>query len=105
MRIVEKLQATVYRVLLSASAVDQDVRNDADDAVKATVTLLEQAEAALEKDRDEMEAFRTTVNSCQSIVRKDGENYWPLPDAAIVKLRSQVAKVDALLAKLHEGGE
>lgn len=88
MRIVERLQATVYRVLLSASAVDQDVRNDADDAVKATVALLKQAEAALEDAR-----------------RVIHQSSYETPATMRQRRKPALANIDALLAKLHKGGE
>lgn len=55
--IVEKLEATVYRVLLSATSVDAGVRNEADEAVKATHDTITALVEALEEARLIVEAM------------------------------------------------
>jgi hypothetical protein len=46
-QIVERLQSAIWKLLLSATSVDADVRNEADDAMKQAVARIEALGTAL----------------------------------------------------------
>jgi uncharacterized protein (UPF0335 family) len=66
--VVERLQSAIWKLLLSATSVDADVRNEADDAMKEAVASIERLR---EENARMTEALSTLADVCEQRRVKD----------------------------------